>query len=71
MIDYFSLALTHGLIILALVRLLTRADLDREEPMAAEPAVPPEDADHAPTGGAAQRRRARRARRRNTGASDA
>lgn len=30
MIDYFSLALTHGLIALALWRLLRRADLDSE-----------------------------------------
>lgn len=30
MIDNFSLALTHGLLILAAWRLLSRADLDRE-----------------------------------------
>ncbi|MFV0644227.1 MAG: hypothetical protein ACK5NN_06975 [Sphingomonadaceae bacterium] len=30
MIDYFSLALTHGLILIALYRLLTRDDLDEE-----------------------------------------
>jgi len=30
MVDYFSLALSHGLIALALVRLLLRPDLDRD-----------------------------------------
>ena len=30
MIDYFSIALTHGLILLACWRLLLRDDLDRE-----------------------------------------
>jgi len=35
MIDYFSLALTHGLIALALWRMLQRAELDAE-PDAAE-----------------------------------
>lgn len=30
MIDYFALALTHGLIVLALWRLLMRPDLDRD-----------------------------------------
>lgn len=34
MIDYFSLALTHGLIALALWRLLLRDDLDNETPAA-------------------------------------
>jgi hypothetical protein len=32
MIDYFTLALTHGLMALALFRLLTRADLDSDTP---------------------------------------
>lgn len=32
MIDHFSLALTHGLMLLAAWRLLSRADLDRELP---------------------------------------
>ena len=31
MIDYFTIALTHGLIALAAWRLLFRDDLDREE----------------------------------------
>ena len=31
MIDNFSLALTHGLLLLAAWRLIFRADLDREE----------------------------------------
>lgn len=30
MIDYFSLALTHGLLALAAWRLMMRADLDRD-----------------------------------------
>lgn len=39
MVDYFSLALTHGLLALAAWRLLMRADLDRdpEEGEAAPP----------------------------------
>ena len=32
MVDYFTLALTHGLMALALWRLLTRADLDSDAP---------------------------------------
>lgn len=32
MIDLFTLALTHGLIVLALCRLLPRDELDCEEP---------------------------------------
>lgn len=32
MIDYFSLALSHGLLALAFWRLMLRADLDRDEP---------------------------------------
>ena len=32
MIDYFTLTLTHGLMALALWRLLTRADLDSDTP---------------------------------------
>jgi hypothetical protein len=32
MIDYFTLALTHGLIALALWRLMLRADLDSDTP---------------------------------------
>ncbi len=30
MIDYFSIALTHGLLLLVCLRLLTRGDLDRD-----------------------------------------
>ena len=37
MIDYFALALTHGLLALACWRILLRADLDVEAP----PALPP------------------------------
>lgn len=38
MVDYFTLALTHGLMAIALWRLLARPDLDVEE--AAEPHRP-------------------------------
>lgn len=31
MIDYFALALTHGLILIALLRVLGRDELDRED----------------------------------------
>ena len=30
MIDYFALALTHGLMLLALIRIVGKAELDRE-----------------------------------------
>lgn len=32
MIDLFSLALTHGLLLLMAVRLMSRGDLDRDPP---------------------------------------
>ncbi len=32
MVDYFAIAVTHGVMALALWRLMTRDDLDREEP---------------------------------------
>jgi len=38
MVDYFAIALTHGLIALAVWRLMTRDDLDHET---AEDAAPP------------------------------
>lgn len=34
MIDTFSLALSHGLLLLATILLLRRPELDREEPLA-------------------------------------
>ncbi|MBX7481800.1 hypothetical protein [Qipengyuania qiaonensis] len=43
MIDYFALALTHALIVLALVRIVARDELDRENPLVdniAEPDQP-------------------------------
>jgi hypothetical protein len=43
MVDYFSIALTHGLMALAVFRLMLRADLDRDPPPA-EPAEPAEPA---------------------------
>lgn len=41
MVDYFSLAVTHGLMALAVFRLMLRADLDRDPPApeASEPAA--------------------------------
>ncbi|MFN3944722.1 MAG: hypothetical protein ACK4K7_07320 [Allosphingosinicella sp.] len=50
MIDNFSLALSHGLIMLALWRLLSRPDLD-------DPAAPPPEA--RPTANASKWARAR------------
>jgi len=41
MIDYIALALTHGLIVLAALRLFARADLDRDPALEeAEPVAP-------------------------------
>ncbi len=43
MIDYFALALTHGLLALAAWRILHRDDLDHEDPAAGQeqpPAAP-------------------------------
>ncbi|MBO6768825.1 MAG: hypothetical protein JJ901_11075 [Erythrobacter sp.] len=53
MIDYFALALTHALIMIALFRILVRAELDREDPLS----------NHAADAEAPSRREARRARR--------
>jgi hypothetical protein len=40
MIDNFSLALTHGLLMLVAWRLLSRTDLDEDPEPGAEPAAP-------------------------------
>ena len=56
MIDYLALALTHALIVIALLRILTRDELDREDPLASDPAVTAE--------GPVARAKQRRARRR-------
>lgn len=48
MIDYFALALTHGLLALAAWRILQRDDLDHEDPAEGQgqpPAAPPRPAD--------------------------
>ena len=48
MIDYFTIALTHGLILVALWRLAGRRDLDVDDPLAAaaaDPSAPVEDSD--------------------------
>lgn len=43
MIDYFALALTHALLVIALLRIAARPELDREECDFAEaPEAPPE-----------------------------
>lgn len=60
MIDYIALGLTHALIMLALLRVLVRPELDREDMMANEP-----DGDAEPETTPRARRRAQR--RRNGG----
>ena len=40
MIDNFSLALTHGLLLLVAWRLLSRSDLDEDAAPGTEPAAP-------------------------------
>ena len=53
MVDYFSLAVTHGLLALAAWRLMLRADLDRD----ADPETCGEPASEPPApGGKAMRR---------------
>lgn len=41
MIDYFALALTHVLIVIALLRILVRPDLDREDLVTADEVAEP------------------------------
>ena len=59
LIDYIALGLTHALIMLALLRVLVRPDLDREDPLADEPEAVP-----APPPSPRDKRRARRAGKR-------
>ena len=54
MVDYFSLALTHGLLALAALRLVLRADLDRD------PAPAPEGDEPAPPAAPVDKRKAAR-----------
>lgn len=54
MVDYFALALTHGLLALAAWRLMQRADLDRDPP--ADSAELPADGDPDGTTKAGSRR---------------
>ncbi|MDP4573940.1 hypothetical protein Q9K02_02150 [Qipengyuania sp. G39] len=63
MIDYIALGLTHALIMLALLRVLVRPDLDREDPLADEPETIP-----APPPSPRDKRRARQAGKRSGGA---
>lgn len=44
MIDHFALGLTHGLMLLAAWRLLSRADLDQDRPAKPEPGPDSTDA---------------------------
>ncbi|MFN4020832.1 MAG: hypothetical protein ACK4IC_09980 [Erythrobacter sp.] len=59
MIDYFALALGHGLMAIALLRLVLRADLDAD-PLIGQ--LKQEIADNRKAAGAAGRNAARRAR---------
>lgn len=61
MIDYLALGLTHALILIALLRILPRDALDREDPLA----------DTAPDAPAPTKREARKARRARKGGGDA
>ena len=61
MIDYLALGLTHALIALALLRILMRDELDREDPL--KDVVLPEKQPNA--------REKRRARRTRKGGTDA
>jgi hypothetical protein len=49
MVDYFSLALSHGLLLLAFWRLMLRDDLDVEAPCEELPSEPPAEPQAAPT----------------------
>lgn len=61
MIDYLALGLTHALILIALLRILPREALDREDPLA----------DTLPDAPEPTRREARRARRKRGEDGDA
>jgi hypothetical protein len=63
MIDFFAIGLTHALILLAALRLLSRADLDRD-PAPGEAVTPAAEAPKTPEArktNAAKRREMRRA----------
>ncbi|OBX18129.1 hypothetical protein A9995_13285 [Erythrobacter sp. QSSC1-22B] len=62
MIDYFALALTHGLLLIALLRLIGREDVDIDPPVSDEEPEPVAPA-QPPVSGAAARRAARKRRR--------
>jgi len=59
-IDYLALGLTHALILIGILRVIARDELDREDPPGSESA-----------GDKPKGRAARRARRERGGASDA
>lgn len=63
MIDYFALALTHGLLIVMLLRLIRRPDIDVEPPISEEEAE--QEAAAKPVEKGAAARRAAMRRRRN------
>ncbi|MBU2339687.1 MAG: hypothetical protein KKE77_00350 [Alphaproteobacteria bacterium] len=62
MIDYFALALTHGLLVIALLRLIGREDVD-VEPIESEEEAQVEISPEPVLTGAAARRAARKRRR--------
>jgi len=62
LIDYFALALTHGLLLVALLRLIGREDVD-VEPLLSEEETEAEAATKPSETGAAARRAARKRRR--------
>ncbi|UVI39803.1 hypothetical protein [Qipengyuania spongiae] len=61
MIDYFALALTHGLLVIALLRLVRRGDLDVESDAATPAEGAGNDASKAESRRDARARRRRRA----------
>ncbi|MBU1254897.1 MAG: hypothetical protein KKE69_10990 [Alphaproteobacteria bacterium] len=66
MIDYFALTLTHGLLLLALLRLIRREDVDVEPATEDETVLAAAEtpgAENPPEDGAAARRAARKRRR--------
>lgn len=55
MVDYFSLALSHGVLLIAFWRLMLREDLDAEPPREEEEANPPAQPESAPAKGVLRR----------------
>lgn len=55
MVDYFSLALSHGVLLLAFWRLMLRDDLDVEPPREEMPSEAPVEPEAVPTKGKLRR----------------